>query len=111
MSLYKEKEMTHPTLQKGYDQRGASMGRPNTLPEIPTQYPVKLHMYALRWVDGDYDEGGAYWGHVHGDHIYRAYGETSHLENVEVFVRAKSRDEAKEQIARLLAPTPVKFYR
>lgn len=103
--------MGHPQLPKAYDYRGASMGRANTLPEIPTQYPVKLHLHALRWADGDYDEGGAYWGYTQGTRIYRAYGETPHLENIEVFVRAKSRDEAKQMAGEVLKPIPVKFYR
>ena len=35
--------MGHPQLPKAYDYRGASMGRANTLPEIPTLYPVKFY--------------------------------------------------------------------
>jgi len=99
-----------PQLAKAYSSRGASMGRPNTLPEIATQYPTKLHMYALRFVDGDYDEGGAYWGYTPGTRIYRAYGETSHLESVEVFVRASSRKEAKALVSDELKAIPVKFF-
>ena len=28
--------------------------------------PEKLHLQRLRWVDGDYDTGGAYWGSGNG---------------------------------------------
>jgi len=67
---------------------GAPMGRSNT---IPTNIKsAKLYLEKLKWVDGDYDQGGAYWGGGMGDTIYRAYED-----DIEIFVRAKSRVEAK----------------
>jgi hypothetical protein len=80
---------------------GAAMGRSNAIPD-PSAAP-KLHLYRLRWVDGDYDQGGAYWGQsVHGS-IYRAEGEAEGLEErYEIYVRALSRHRAKELIRKLV---------
>jgi hypothetical protein len=74
------------------------MGRPDTLPENPAA-PVRLSVVRLRWVDGDYDAGGAYWGHVAGTWIYRALGDADDGDTVaELYVRAVSREAAKAAI-------------
>ena len=74
--------------------RGALMGRCNKLPDTRLDEPVKLHMERLRFVDGDYDQGGAYWGSgPNGSAVYCAYTENCHI-----FVRSKSRSEAKEKV-------------
>lgn len=76
--------------------RGAPMGRVSTIanPELPIEFEI----HRLRWVDGDYDQGGAYWGGAEGrNHIYRACPINPDLED-EVFVRATSLDDAKRQI-------------
>lgn len=88
--------------------RGAPMGRCDTLPR-DTQEKVLLSLVRLRWVDGDYDAGGAYWGHSreHGD-MWRAVGDASDCV-VEVFVRARSRREARDAVSECL-PSAV-FYR
>jgi len=78
-------------LSKVSSKYGAPMGRWNTLPENQS-LSCKLHLEKLRWVDGDYDQGGAYWGH--GTDIYRAYGDVGEVAT-EVFVRAANREEAK----------------
>lgn len=78
-------------LEKGYSERGADMGRRNQLPADPSQ-PVKLQLQKLKWVDSDYDQGGAYWGNS-GDFIYCAF-----TEGVRVFARAKDRDTAKRLV-------------
>lgn len=61
---------------------------------------VKLRMEKLRWVSGDYDQWGAYWGggpqrdaegNYYWEHIYCAWNESG----LRVFVRARSRDAAK----------------
>lgn len=95
------------------------MGRRNTLPE-DRSLPVKLRLVRLRWVDGDYDQGGAYWGcsrhypsHGKGyapaiNFIYRALGDCDEV-RAEIFVRAKDRNEAKDQIRALLPAA--RFYR
>jgi hypothetical protein len=71
---------------------GAQMGRQNVLPEYPNN-PTKLRLVRLRWVDGDYDVGGAYWGNSGATSIYWASGD-----GCQVFVRAAGRDEAKELV-------------
>jgi hypothetical protein len=81
------------------------MGRCDSLPS-DLQTIGKLHLVKLRWVDGCYDEGGAYWGM--GNPIYRAYGETE-TEVCEVFVRARGREDAKRQVLELVPLA--KFYR
>ena len=91
--------VTYP-LRRACSQYGASMGRPDTLPDNPAA-PVRLSLVRLRWVDGDYDSGGAYWGRVRGTWIFRALGDADDGETVaEVYVRADSRDAAKEKIRR-----------
>ena len=88
---------------------GADMGRPNRIPH-DFSTAGKLHLVKLEWVDGDYDKGGAYWGGGSGDHVYWSYGETA-TEQIEVFVRAKSHDEAKEKVKYLINCKTLRFYR
>src|ERR1035441_2568759 len=59
-------------LSKACSSRGADMGRPNRLPS-DILAPIKLRMERLKWVDGDYDAGGSYWGGGSGDFIYCAW--------------------------------------
>lgn len=80
-------------------------GRGNVLPLGPA-FGFRMHMVRLEWVNGHYDAGGAYWGHVDGDHIYwlvsdkRDYVNTSETwdgnfdTRVQVFVRARSPEDA-----------------
>ena len=76
---------------------GAMMGRGNTLPDNPN-IPCKLRMVKSDWVDGDYDQGGCYWGNTHdGISIYWAFGDCGEV-RTEVFVRARNRQEAKEAV-------------
>lgn len=93
------------TLSNASSIRGAQMGRPNSLPNNPNAC-IKLNMQKLQWIDYDYDRGGAYWGGGSGDNIYWAYGEESNtgynFNEVEIFVRAKSRNEAKEKVRELV---------
>ena len=72
---------------KAYSKRGADMGRLTYMPRAPSQ-PIKLHLERVPIDSGGYDRGGAYWGL--GDPLYVA-----HAEDVQLFYRAKSRDEAK----------------
>jgi len=80
-------------LSKGYSERGAQIGRPNTITE--PDFPVKFRMEKLRWTDSCYDQQGAYWGC--GDPIFHAWGDGEEDEQ-EIFVRATDRDDAKSQI-------------
>lgn len=88
---------------------GAAMGRRDAIPDS-TAAP-KLHLEKLRWVDGDYDQGGAYWGRgCSGASIYRAEGEADGVdEQYDIYVRARTRAEAKQAI-RLLIPK-ARFFR
>lgn len=89
-------------LSKAYSERGADMGRRNQLPDV-TDVPVRLRLQKMRMEDGDYDQGGAYWGaninHKIGD-MYAAWGEWG--TQVRVFVRAHDRDEAKAKVLEIL---------
>jgi len=87
--------MNPPPLPLACDYRGSSMGRRSSRLSGPE--PIRCYLRRLRWVDGDYDEQGAYWGYVPGTHIYWAnfdIGDT----NEDIFVRACSRDDAKQQV-------------
>lgn len=114
---------TLPKLKSGatgfYNERnewqctGSQMGRPDTLPEN-RQLPVKLRLVRLKWRDGDYDEGGAYWGFNGCNDVYRAvstdveaFGDS--LQLVECFVRALGRQDAKAKVLQVLPQA--RFYR
>ncbi len=86
---------------------GAPMGRTNVLPE-DENISCRLHIRELKWVDGDYDEGGAYWGGGMSDAIFWAHGDAGDVV-VHVFVRAKFREDAKHLVKQILPN--VKFYR
>lgn len=73
---------------------GAPMGRMSVLPHPGLPDPTKLTLHKAKWVDGDYDEGGAYWGYTAGTHIYCGLGEP----DVRVYVRASTAAEARERI-------------
>ena len=87
---------------------GAAMGRRDLIPPDPDTVR-KLHLVKLRWVDGDYDEGGAYWGNSGGTAIYWAFGQ-SDTEKAECFVRAIGRQAAKSTVRDLHFPN-ASFYR
>ncbi len=76
---------------------GASMGRSSQ----PQGTPEKLHLQRMRWEDGDYDTGGAYWGggSKAGD-MWCAFSpdDTINDEPIMVFVRAHNRKEAEAEV-------------
>ena len=81
------------------------MGRSNVLPDNP-QEPIKLRLTKLQWVDGDYDQWGAYWGHGNGDtDVYCAWNNAG----VRIFVRGWHRESAKQGVWKVLPKA--KFYR
>jgi len=86
---------------------GSAMGRRDTLPDDAAA-PCKLRMERLRWVDGDYDQFGAYWGNSGGTSIYCAHGDAGEV-SARVFVRASSREEAKTKVRQTLPNAA--FYR
>lgn len=83
-------------LEKAYSMYGADMGRANRLPDNRNA-KAKLQLQRLKFVDGDYDVGGAYWGGGCGTYIYCAFGDIEEV-NARVFVRAADRDGAKKQV-------------
>lgn len=96
-------------LEKACSYRGADMGRPNVLP-ADLNAPCKLHFKQLKWVDGDYDEGGAYWGRTKGDHIFCAWGDVGEVA-VRIFVRAFRREDAMYGVNGVLKILPnARFY-
>jgi len=87
---------------------GAPMGRHNNIPNA--NEPSKLHLQKLQWVDSDYDQGGAYWGcGGRGENIYWAWGESVGFQSIDIFVRAISRNDAKEKVRQEMPRA--KFYR
>ena len=82
---------------------GSAMGRKSWRDNFREHQadPIKCCLRRLRWVDGDYDEQGAYWGHVSGTWIYWANFDIGD-DNQDIFVRATSRDDAKDQIRKEL---------
>jgi hypothetical protein len=82
---------------------GAAMGRAGNV--VETDFPVEFEVSRLQWVDGDYDQGGAYWGRTFkdprtssgGDFIFRFEGESAN-EIEEMFVRAMSVKEAMDEV-------------
>jgi len=75
---------------------GAPMGRYTTRrTDLPTE-PVRLSLQRVRLNQGGYDSGGAYWGI--GQPLYVA----TDFEDVQLFVRGHSRDDAKRNVLAIL---------
>ena len=76
-------------LSNACSQYGANMGR------LDQPVTGRCHLQRIRFVDGDYDNGGAYWGGGRGTTpLYVC--QDANLN--QCFVRAKSRGHAKEQV-------------
>ena len=67
------------------------MGRPDNI--IDASASNRFHLYRLKLHDGDYDNGGAYWGGG-GDPLWHTF---DHQGN-ELFCRARNRSEAKNRV-------------
>ena len=78
---------------------GSMMGRADIIPNSPDQ---KLHLRRVPFVDLCYDQGGAYWGSP--ANLFCAWNEEATL-----FVRASSRNAAKELVRNRI--TGARFYR
>jgi len=97
---------------------GAPYGRRNIEPEPGTLWP-RLHLQRLQMEDQDYDVGGAYWGGglCAAGSMYVAFSKHSgrprpaymRVEQVQIFVRAKTRAEAKAKV--LAINKEARFYR
>ena len=98
-----------PKLSNVSSKYGCPMGRIGAYP-IDANAPLKLHLTRLKLIDGDYDQGGAYWGNTPGTSIYWALSDeevatrfargssTDRIEQVSIFVRATSREDAKTKV-------------
>jgi len=69
---------------------GASMGRIRRIGE-----PAPLYLQRIRFVDGDYDTGGAYWGGRPSSPLWCAFSEDM---TTRIFVRADNRKDAKNNV-------------
>lgn len=74
---------------------GAPMGRSDAVTD--PDYPVKFRLERMQMIDNDYDNGGAYWGGYPSDPMWVAWG-MAEYEEQEVFIRAKTREEARSAI-------------
>jgi len=88
-----------PTLRLRLDnvssRYGAPMGRADRCPVDPDA-PLVLRLARLRWEDGDYDQGGAYWGC--GAPMWCAWSVDAPPEGdepVRIYVRARTADAAR----------------
>lgn len=83
---------------------GAPMGRRSYAAHDPSKGAPRLSLQRLRLNQGGYDSGGAYWGI--GDPMWVA----TDGDGIEVFVRAPTRDAAKQAV-RVRSADPVEFLR
>jgi len=74
--------------------RGAPMGRMNWGMNDHYKRPMMMYLQRVRFIDGDYDLGGAYWGGG-GDPLFCAWAED---DEARVFVRAKDHNAAKLEV-------------
>lgn len=88
-----------PALSNVISRYGAPMGRPSSHSGCPDT-DARFYLQQLPMVDGDYDRGGAYWGCGNSSigWMYRAYSEDFPDVIVEMFFRAKSREDAKAEV-------------
>ena len=83
---------------------GAPMGRRD---DLPGDFEGKLHLQYVPFIDGAYDQGGAYWGTPANLWVAWGYDEDECL--VEFYTRASTRDGAKSNV---LEHSPdARFYR
>lgn len=91
--------------EKGYSARGAQMGRRDQRGDPDRAYRFKVQR--IRFVDYDYDTGGAYWGG--GMPLWCAWCDDEEDGHVRMFIRSYDREGAKNS-ARHEYPN-AKFYR
>jgi hypothetical protein len=74
---------------------GSKMGRQDTMPPEGFTHP-KLRLERLKFTDGCYDNGGAYWGSP--ENLYCAWDN----DGTRIFRRANSRAEAKKAVKEII---------
>jgi len=79
--------INHPQLPNVSSSRGAPMGRSEYIEGL--EEPARC--FRLKFFDGCYDEGGAYWGYP--ANVYCALNDSG----LQMFVRASSRKVAKQK--------------
>lgn len=96
----------HPAFPPVYAKYGAPMGRPDILPETP---PASLHVKRATPTDGDYDQGGAYWGNLHRSPLFAVWGYDQNGDLFTLYYRAPNaqvaREHAQTRIDRLMDAT------
>ena len=85
--------------------RGAPMGRSDWGLTEHRWCPMMMYLQRVRFIDGDYDLGGAYWGGG-GEPLFCAWAEGI---EARVFVRAKDRRAAKLKVKKCFPNA--KFFR
>jgi hypothetical protein len=76
---------------------GAPMGRRSDL--AGDGEPIKLHLRYVPFVDGCYDQGGAYWGSPANLYVAWGYEDQGDGEyRYEYYIRANSRNDAKDVV-------------
>ena len=91
--------MTKPFQMNVSSMYGAPMGRRSSRED---EFVGKSHLQRVPFVDGDYDQGGAYWGRGYlAEYLYCAWDDEGHA----IYCRAKCRADAKAAL------TSLKFYR
>jgi len=100
---------------------GAPMGRRDDLKElydVAQPDSIKVHLQHVPFVDGCYDQGGAYWGYPANLYAAWAYCEIEDLAESDAdmygcrydgFVRADNHADAKKQLAAMYPG--IRFYR
>lgn len=78
----------HPAFPPVGSSRGAPMGRPDILPDAP---PASLHIKRATPTDGDYDQGGAYWGNLDRSPLFAVWGYTEAGDIFAIYIRASHR--------------------
>lgn len=87
--------MTTLHLKNASSMYGAAMGRPTHHNFGVKLRPISFTVVELAWVDGDYDTGGAYWGHTEGTCIYWVFCEEY---GIELWIRAKNAAGVQAQV-------------
>lgn len=94
---------------------GSVNGAPEYLP-LNCVAPIKLRMVKVRMVDHDYAPNGAYFGAVEGEPLYHVESVLEYVVRgleepraVRIFVRAKTRQDAKSKVRERLPNAS--FYR